>query len=190
MAKKDNVNIAFDNESVVDGGQTVNVNDVIADKLKKKHTLSARIVGQIGESASAYYLKSKGYRVIGRNIKFKKGEVDILCVKDGSVRLVEVKTSLVKTSPKNDKYSEYIDPELNFTKKKIFRLKNIAEEIISKYPFPFANMLEFDLKNSNEGLILRDSDDVSVIVEGVAVRIVIDKVSVRSIRIKHIDNLL
>lgn len=38
------------------------------------------------------YLRKRGYRILGRNIRTRSGEIDILACKAGEVMVVEVKT--------------------------------------------------------------------------------------------------
>lgn len=51
-------------------------------------------IGPIGESVAARFLESKGFIVIGKNIRFPLGEIDILAQKAGILHFFEVKTSL------------------------------------------------------------------------------------------------
>ena len=50
-----------------------------------------RIFGQVGESAAEEYLRRKGYRIVGRNLRSPAGELDLVA-EDGRVLVfVEVK---------------------------------------------------------------------------------------------------
>lgn len=48
--------------------------------------------GKWGEDEAEKFLKNKGYRIVARNYRFKKTEIDIIVVKDNVVVAVEVKT--------------------------------------------------------------------------------------------------
>lgn len=48
--------------------------------------------GQSGEEAACAYLAKLGYRIVGRNIKFKNGEIDIVAWEGRTLCFVEVKT--------------------------------------------------------------------------------------------------
>lgn len=56
------------------------------DKTKNKK------IGNAGECFAADYLIKNKYKILGRNINFKVGEVDILAQKAGAIIIVEVKT--------------------------------------------------------------------------------------------------
>ncbi len=168
------------------GTGSESVSKVLEGKLKDRQSINRKLVGQIGESSAVFYLKNKGYRIVGRNIRFSRGEVDILALKDGVVRLVEVKAGLSRfvRSVKSN-----VSPETNFNLRKVAKLKSIAQEIVSSYPFPFNHLLDFDVKNGSETMVLRDSDDVNVQIEGVVVVINIRKSSVDSVTIRHYEDL-
>jgi len=47
--------------------------------------------GQIGEEIASLFLKLKGYRVLGRNLRSRSGEIDILAEESGCLVFAEVK---------------------------------------------------------------------------------------------------
>ena len=49
-------------------------------------------VGRAGERAAAAYLVAKGYRVIERNYRCRRAEVDLIVQRDGALVFVEVRT--------------------------------------------------------------------------------------------------
>ncbi len=49
-------------------------------------------LGIYGENLAVNYLIKKGYRIIERNYRFKKNEVDIICLDNEILVIVEVKT--------------------------------------------------------------------------------------------------
>lgn len=49
-------------------------------------------VGREGEAAAAAHLESLGYRLIGRNVRFRLGEIDIVALDGETIVFVEVKT--------------------------------------------------------------------------------------------------
>lgn len=49
-------------------------------------------LGQAGEELATELLRQKGYAILKRNYRFKKGEVDIICTNKEKLVFVEVKT--------------------------------------------------------------------------------------------------
>ncbi len=49
-------------------------------------------LGQFGENIAERYLIEKGYRILDRNFRFKKGEIDIIAEDNNDLVLIEVKT--------------------------------------------------------------------------------------------------
>ena len=53
-------------------------------------------VGYFGEKAAAKYLKREGYKIVGKNVRVGKSEIDIIATKDKTLVFVEVKTRTVE----------------------------------------------------------------------------------------------
>jgi len=56
---------------------------------------STKDIGDRGEDLAAEFLKNEGYRVLERNYRFERNEVDLVCLdpdKGGELVFVEVKT--------------------------------------------------------------------------------------------------
>ena len=49
-------------------------------------------LGQRGEQAAAKFLKRKGYKIVARGPRYRRGELDIVAVDNRTVVFVEVKT--------------------------------------------------------------------------------------------------
>jgi putative endonuclease len=49
-------------------------------------------IGKKGEEAAAHYLSQKGFEILDRNYRFKRSEIDIICLKNDLMVFVEVKT--------------------------------------------------------------------------------------------------
>ena len=49
-------------------------------------------LGKFGEQLAVQYLISKGYRILRRNYRYRRAEIDILAMKDDYLVVVEVKT--------------------------------------------------------------------------------------------------
>ena len=54
-------------------------------------------LGRYGEDLATHYLKSQGYDVLERNIRYRFGEVDIIAKKENILIVVEVKTRRTQT---------------------------------------------------------------------------------------------
>jgi len=51
-----------------------------------------QLLGEKGEEMAAEYLKAQGYEVICKNIRHGKGELDLICMDNQDLVIVEVKT--------------------------------------------------------------------------------------------------
>ena len=58
-----------------------------------KNKLSTKQIGNLGEDKASEYLKKNGYTIIIRNFRTKRGEIDIIAVKDDILVFIEVKTA-------------------------------------------------------------------------------------------------
>ncbi len=47
--------------------------------------------GRAGEQSAVFFLQRKGFSVLDRNFRTKKGEIDIIAAKDGELSFIEVK---------------------------------------------------------------------------------------------------
>jgi len=63
--------------------------------------------GRSGEDRACEFLSERGYKIVGRNVRKKGSELDIVAVKDGVYRFVEVKSG------------ENFEPSLNLTAQKL-----------------------------------------------------------------------
>ena len=82
-----------------------------------------QLVGAWGEDEAARYVLSRGYDIIGRNIRTPYGEIDIIAKFNDTVIFIEVKTL---TSSKN------FYPEHNITGRKREHMLNAAEHYASE----------------------------------------------------------
>ena len=51
-----------------------------------------KAVGDLGEAAAEAYLRTQGYRILERNFRCRRGEIDIVGEDRGVITFVEVKT--------------------------------------------------------------------------------------------------
>jgi putative endonuclease len=50
-----------------------------------------QMMGRAAEEAAAAYLRAAGLAVVERNVRFREGEIDLVCRDEGAVVFVEVK---------------------------------------------------------------------------------------------------
>ena len=87
------------------------------------------ILGRQGERIALRYLQILGYRIIGRNVRLGKDELDLIAYDDEDRTLVFVE---VKARVREDE--EYI-PELNFSYEKQMRIQRAAENWIAAHRY-------------------------------------------------------
>jgi putative endonuclease len=58
----------------------------------RKHSESTFQRGRRGEEAACRYLEANGYRILERNFRVPRGEIDIIVVIEGTIAFVEVKS--------------------------------------------------------------------------------------------------
>jgi len=102
--------------------------------------------GKEGEELATAYLVEKGYRIICRNYRYLKGEIDIIAQKDNIIAIIEVKS-------RSSAYFENIAETVS--KKKIRLLVTAADYYVNTNKFE--REVRFDiitiLKKKNKFLI-------------------------------------
>jgi putative endonuclease len=83
--------------------------------------------GKSGEQRAVKFLQEEGFQILERNFRNHIGEIDIICKKENVLYFVEVKSWKGK----------FIHPLEIFTKKKIYKMRSLAE-----YYFIKRNVLE------------------------------------------------
>ena len=61
--------------------------------MNKTKKSSSKDIGNLGEEKAANFLVKKGYNIVCRNYRTKRGEIDIIASKDSTLVFVEVKTA-------------------------------------------------------------------------------------------------
>lgn len=51
-----------------------------------------RLLGQRGEQLAEHYLVNKGFRIVDRNVRTKRGEIDLIAMEGNCLVFVEVRT--------------------------------------------------------------------------------------------------
>lgn len=94
-------------------------------------------LGRRGEQIAARHLQFSGYRILDRNVKLGRYEVDIIVQKGDVIAFVEVKTRLGAPDP-------YVHPSENITPTKEDHLRRAADIFIAREKNPKMNY-RFDI---------------------------------------------
>ena len=99
--------------------------------------------GREGEEIAVKYLSAQGYRILERNWRFRKYEVDIIALKDNIIVFVEVK---MRTT------DEYGEPEVFVNRRKQGFLVSAAHQYIVQFDIDLEARFDIvsvgDLSNS------------------------------------------
>lgn len=82
-------------------------------------------IGKEGEKLAEVYLAERGYKMLHRNWRHGRYELDLVATKNGMLRFVEVKFR---------SYTQFGRPEEAVTKKKIKSLMQAIEQYLYLYP--------------------------------------------------------
>ncbi|MDP4172531.1 MAG: YraN family protein [Bacteroidota bacterium] len=77
--------------------------------------------GRLGEELACRFLSEKGFRILERNFRFHKGEIDIIAKDEETLVFVEVKYR---------QNLEYGYPEEAITRNKILQIRRVANAYI------------------------------------------------------------
>ncbi len=88
--------------------------------------ISRKHIGTYGELAVSEYLKRRGATIVGRNIAWKTGELDVIARKSDILHFVEVKSMLCETFP-SGREADGHDPASNLHAAKIRKVARTAE---------------------------------------------------------------
>ncbi len=88
-----------------------------------------RALGRRGERAAVRFLRRAGYRMLGRNVRSRLGEADVVCLDpDGrTIVIVEVKSRRV---PGSDGAPDQLPPEASVGVEKSRKLREITRAIV------------------------------------------------------------
>ena len=98
--------------------------------------MNTRVIGNEGENRAASYLESKGFSIIERNWRTKRGEIDIIAVKNDILVFVEVKTLPNGTL-------DMIQRELNYQKRQ--RIIKTSKRFLLKHRQYSNSYVRFDV---------------------------------------------
>ncbi|MET3034581.1 YraN family protein [Chryseobacterium sp. NRRL B-14859] len=80
--------------------------------------------GKIAEDLAADYLQKNGYKILVRNFRFQKAEIDIIAEKDSLIIIVEVKARSTDT---------FLLPQEAVTKTKIRSIVSAANHYLEEF---------------------------------------------------------
>lgn len=90
----------------------------------------SRTLGNIAEDAACEFLIGLGFQIIDRNFTLRGGEIDIIAIKEGVLRFIEVKSG-----------SSY-NPLYNITAKKLHFIINTAHRFMQKKNLDLAYQID------------------------------------------------
>lgn len=93
--------------------------------LSKSNSAHNQKLGRWGEDTAAAYLEERGYQVLEKNYRTSYGELDLVCLMDGALVFIEVKT-------RSSSWSGL--PEDGLTPEKIDHLLSAADEYVFTHP--------------------------------------------------------
>ena len=93
------------------------------DSSSKKRRQSAHILGKSGEKIALRYLQHQKFRIIARNFRLFRGEIDIIAYDRKTLVFIEVKTR---------KSTDFGLPEESVTPSKQKQVKRIAQGFLTK----------------------------------------------------------
>lgn len=80
-------------------------------------------IGKKGEDQAVHYLKQKGYRILERNFRAERGEIDIIALDQDTLVFVEVKTK---------RHDHFGEPETWVNLKKQAQIGKIAQAYLQQ----------------------------------------------------------
>lgn len=91
---------------------------------------SSKDIGVLGEKAAAEYLRRRGYTILGMNIRFTFGELDIVAVRKDCLHIVEVKSLRCTDFPDAD--ADSYDPAQNLHRNKLAKVMRTGAWYVSR----------------------------------------------------------
>lgn len=89
------------------------------------HGYKPKDIGNLGELVVSEYLRRRGFGIIARNMRTKFGELDIVASKEKCLHVIEVKSLVCKTFPKQ--HDDVYDPGENLHAHKLRKVVRMAE---------------------------------------------------------------
>lgn len=93
-------------------------------------------LGPKGERAAARFLKRRGYRVIGRNVRVRAGEADLVCLDPPRTRVVIVEVKTRRRAEGQHPTSAATPPEASVGERKRRKLRSITRSLATLNRWP------------------------------------------------------
>ncbi len=93
---------------------------------------SKKEIGDSGEKEVVRELERHGFKLVGRNIARKTGEIDVLMRKGDTLHFIEVKTLTCEELPDLEAVGDRYDPSANLHEAKIRKVARTAEWIVAE----------------------------------------------------------
>lgn len=115
----------------------------------QEKTRKNKALGDAGEEAAANYLIGHGFRILDRNVRYKRGELDIVAQRKKELHFIEVRT-------RTD--SSFMNPIETITETKKMRIRKAAELYLADFrkkfnkqetPPCYFSVIGIDLSNKN-----------------------------------------
>jgi putative endonuclease len=91
---------------------------------------SDRRLGRSGERCAARMLRRAGYRILGRNVRMRNGEADIVCLAPDRGTLVIVEVKCRRRGLNRSQLGETVAPEASVHQHKQHKLRSIARTMV------------------------------------------------------------
>ena len=92
-------------------------------------------LGRLGEEEAAQHLEARGWRILDRNVRWGRKEVDIIASKDGVLAFVEVKCR------RGEKYGHPLEA---ITPAKRREIAGVARDWLRRRTLPSGTLVRFD----------------------------------------------
>jgi putative endonuclease len=93
---------------------------------------SRKDIGAYGERAAAEYLRRKGFRIEGKNVVRKTGELDLIARHGKTLHFVEVKSMLCREFPEAGSSRDQYNPSMNLHAYKVRNVARTAEWYVAE----------------------------------------------------------
>ncbi len=125
-------------------------------------SISKNEVGSNGEKVAEVYFKKRGHKILDKNYRKLRGEIDLITLKDNTIHFVEVKTTLHDSLQNPLPINQSFNRE-NLHDKKIKQVVKISE--MYRIDKKIAETIESQIDGLLVDIIYDDKDSKSVKVQ-------------------------